>query len=135
MKSVTAVKPNRNEAFRPGLPSTGAASGDERQTALKAGEILLEMADQTARLPWRTGHDAFERGSRIISRRSEAGVPCSGAGDTAIALFTLALSCRATPVEAAEIANHACAVVVGKVGTATVTPEELRASFQNDRLA
>ena len=59
----------------------------------------------------------------------------SGAGDTAIALFTLALSSEATPVEAAEIANHASAVVVGKLGTATVTPDELSASFENDRPA
>ncbi|HEY8651178.1 MAG TPA: PfkB family carbohydrate kinase, partial [Chthoniobacterales bacterium] len=56
----------------------------------------------------------------------------SGAGDTAIALFTLALVCEATPTEAAEIANHASAVVVGKLGTATVTPAELIASFNDD---
>ena len=53
----------------------------------------------------------------------------SGAGDTAIALFTLALCCGAPPVEAAEIANHGSAVVVGKLGTATVTAEELRREF------
>ena len=46
--------------------------------------------------------------------------------------FTLALCCDATPVEAAEIANHASAVVIGKLGTATVTREELVASFRED---
>ena len=56
----------------------------------------------------------------------------SGAGDTAIALFTLALICGATPLEAAEIANHASAVVVGKLGTATVSGDELIASFESD---
>ena len=55
----------------------------------------------------------------------------SGAGDTAIALFTLALCSGATPLEAAEIANHASAVVVGKLGTATLSPDELRDSFEN----
>ena len=106
---------------------------------LKAGEILLEK--------WQTklvlitlgeqGMMLFERGKKPhhIPTKARQVFDVSGAGDTAIALFTLALSCRATPVEAAEIANHASAVVVGKVGTATVTPEELRASFQNDRLA
>jgi len=59
----------------------------------------------------------------------------SGAGDTAIALFTLALSCGASPVEAAEIANYASAVVVAKLGTATVTPKELLASLENDNRA
>jgi bifunctional ADP-heptose synthase (sugar kinase/adenylyltransferase) len=56
----------------------------------------------------------------------------SGAGDTAIALFTLALSSGATAKEAAEIANHASAVAVGKLGTATVSREELAASFRDD---
>jgi D-beta-D-heptose 7-phosphate kinase/D-beta-D-heptose 1-phosphate adenosyltransferase len=46
-------------------------------------------------------------------------------------LFTLALCSGATPLEAAEIANHASAVVVGKLGTATVSPDELRKSFEN----
>ena len=55
----------------------------------------------------------------------------SGAGDTAIALYTLALCAGATPVEASEIANHASGVVVGKLGTATLTPDELLESFQN----
>ena len=55
-----------------------------------------------------------------------------GAGDTAIAMFTLALACNATPLEAAQIANHASAVVVGKLGTATVAREELIASFEHD---
>jgi len=53
----------------------------------------------------------------------------SGAGDTVISLFTLALTAGASPQEAAEIANHASGVVVGKLGTAIVTPAELIASF------
>jgi D-beta-D-heptose 7-phosphate kinase/D-beta-D-heptose 1-phosphate adenosyltransferase len=56
----------------------------------------------------------------------------SGAGDTAIALFTLGLVCGATPIEAAEIANYGSAVVVSKLGTATVTRDELIASFRED---
>ncbi len=56
----------------------------------------------------------------------------SGAGDTAIALFTLALSSGATPTEAAEVANHASAVVVGKLGTATVSRDELISSFRSE---
>ena len=46
----------------------------------------------------------------------------------------MARRAQVTPAEAADIANHASAVVVGKLGTATVTPDELSASFQNDRL-
>jgi len=54
----------------------------------------------------------------------------SGAGDTAIALFTLALSAGASAIEAAEISNYASGVVVGKIGTATLTPDELLESMK-----
>ena len=54
----------------------------------------------------------------------------SGAGDTVIASFTLAIAAGASPLEAAIISNHAAGIVVGKIGTATVAPEELLASFK-----
>lgn len=53
----------------------------------------------------------------------------SGAGDTVIATFTLAIAAGASPLEAAVLSNHAAGIVVGKVGTATTTAEELLASF------
>jgi len=49
----------------------------------------------------------------------------SGAGDTVIACLTLALVADAKPEEAAELANLAAGIVVGKVGTATASREEL----------
>lgn len=49
----------------------------------------------------------------------------SGAGDTALAALVLALTAGATLETAAHFANAAAGVVVGKLGTATVTPEEL----------
>jgi D-beta-D-heptose 7-phosphate kinase/D-beta-D-heptose 1-phosphate adenosyltransferase len=54
----------------------------------------------------------------------------SGAGDTVIASFTVAIAAGASPLEAAIVSNHAAGVVVGKIGTATVTSEEMLASFQ-----
>ena len=57
----------------------------------------------------------------------------SGAGDTVIATFTLAIAAGASPLEAAIISNHAAGIVVGKTGTATVAPEELLASFKQLR--
>src|SRR5882672_955585 len=53
----------------------------------------------------------------------------SGAGDTVISTFTLAIAAGASPLEAAIISNHAAGIVVGKIGTATVGPPELLASF------
>jgi D-beta-D-heptose 7-phosphate kinase/D-beta-D-heptose 1-phosphate adenosyltransferase len=140
-KNLTAVKPNRNEAFlAAGLPwSDPVGTPGNDKPLLRAGEILLEK--------WQTelvlitlgeqGMMLFERSRKPhhIPTKAQQVFDVSGAGDTAIALFTLALCAQATPGEAAEIANHGSAVVVGKVGTATVTPEELSASFENDRLA
>jgi D-glycero-beta-D-manno-heptose-7-phosphate kinase len=140
-KNVTAVKPNRTEAFlAAGLPASDpAATAIKDKPLLKAGEILLKKW-QTKLLLITLGEQGmmlFERGKKPhhIPTKARQVFDVSGAGDTAIALFTLALCCDATPLEAADIANHASAVVVGKIGTATVTPEELRASFENDELA
>jgi rfaE bifunctional protein kinase chain/domain len=140
-KNLTAVKPNRNEAFlAAGLAWSDPIENPGKDKALlKAGEILLAKW-QTKLLLVTLGEQGmmlFERGKRPhhIPTKARQVFDVSGAGDTAIALFTLALCSEATPVEAAEIANHASAVVVGKLGTATVTPKELHASFENDGLA
>jgi D-beta-D-heptose 7-phosphate kinase/D-beta-D-heptose 1-phosphate adenosyltransferase len=56
----------------------------------------------------------------------------SGAGDTVIAVATLALAAGAGGAEAAEIANFAAGVVVGKIGTAICAPDELLAFMQGN---
>ena len=57
----------------------------------------------------------------------------TGAGDTVLATFALALAAGATPLEAALLANFAGSVVVMKMGTAVVTPAELSAAVEADR--
>ena len=139
-KDVTAVKPNRTEAFlAAGLSWSEPVDPPGKDTKLlRAGEILLEKWGTKLLLITlgEQGMMLFQRGKKPhhIPTRARQVFDVSGAGDTAIALFTLALCCDATPGEAAEIANHASAVVVGKLGTATATRDELIASFQNDRL-
>jgi bifunctional ADP-heptose synthase (sugar kinase/adenylyltransferase) len=56
----------------------------------------------------------------------------TGAGDTVIATFTLALAADATFPEAATIANYAGGIVVMKMGTATVSNDELRRAIERD---
>ncbi len=135
---VTAVKPNRLEAFHAAgvLLTDPADSALEDRPLLEVGARLLEK--------WKVGMllvTLGEQGMMLfradapphhVPTRARQVFDVSGAGDTAIALFTLALSAGAAPEEAAEIANHASAVVVAKLGTATVSPEELRASFADD---
>lgn len=135
---VTAIKPNRSEALHAaGLPPTDPVEPPlEDKALLTAGLRLLANWDTELLLITlgEQGMMLFERNQppHHIPTKARQVFDVSGAGDTAIALFTLALCGEASPVEAAEIANHASAVVVAKLGTATVTPAELIASFADD---
>lgn len=136
-RGATVVKPNRHEAFAAaGVPwSEPVAHPLEDKRLLEVGETLLAKwdADQLLVTLSELGMMLFTRdGQRHHTpTRAREVFDVSGAGDTAIALYTLALCAGATPVEASEIANHASGVVVGKLGTATLTPDELLASFEN----
>ncbi len=63
---------------------------------------------------------------------SDQAADVTGAGDTVIAVFTLALAAGASYLEAAHLANYAGGIVVMKRGTATVTREELTAAIRSD---
>lgn len=67
------------------------------------------------------------KAGRIIPTAAREVFDVSGAGDTSIAALTLGLTAGAVLEEAAQFANAAAGVVVGKLGTATVTPEEILA--------
>lgn len=132
---VTCVTPNRGEAFR----AAGRSVTDpveppmEDRALLEVGAILLDK--------WRCDHllvTLSEQGMMLftagrapyhIPTRAQEVIDVSGAGDTAIAIFTTALAGGATASEAAEIANHASGIVVAKTGTAVATREEVLASF------
>lgn len=136
--NVSVIKPNRSEAFASaGKPLSEPVEPVENDTALfEVGQILLEKWDaQTLLITLgEQGMVLFARDAKPYHTptRAKEVFDVSGAGDTAIALFTLALCAGATPNEAAEISNHASGIVVGKLGTATVTPAELRLSFEAD---
>ena len=137
-RGVTVVKPNRAEAFLgSGVPWREPDEAPGKDADLKrAGEALLKNWETKYVLVTLGEHGMmlFQQNERphYIPTKARQVFDVSGAGDTAIALFTLGLVCGATPIEAAEIANHASAVVVSKLGTATVTRDELIASFRED---
>jgi D-beta-D-heptose 7-phosphate kinase/D-beta-D-heptose 1-phosphate adenosyltransferase len=133
---VTAIKPNRAEAYH--VAGCGSAEltvpAAEDPVLLQAGERLLEKW-QTEMLLITLGEEGmmlFRRGypPYAVAPCRRAVFDLSGAGDTAIALFTLALAAGTSPEQSAEVANHAGSVVVGKLGTATLTPAELLNSLQ-----
>ena len=137
-RGVTVVKPNRAEAFL----AAGVPWRDPDETPTK--DPHLERTGKALLKKWETNYVLITLGEHgmmlfqqndaphYIPTRARQVFDVSGAGDTAIALFTLGLVCGATPIEAAEIANHGSAVVVSKLGTATVTRTELIASFRED---
>jgi D-glycero-beta-D-manno-heptose-7-phosphate kinase len=135
-QGATAVKPNRIEAFSvAGIPASDPVEPALADHALlKAGRKLLQLWDTRSLLI-----TLGEQGMLLLQdgappyhtpARAREVFDVSGAGDTAICVLTLALAASATPPEAAELANRASGIVVGKLGTATVTPGELRACFQ-----
>ena len=132
---VSLVKPNRLEAFAAaGLEDHLLSEAPlENQELLEVGRVLLakwKVASVLVTLG-EQGMMLFERGlsPHHIPTRAREVYDVSGAGDTAIALLTLALASGHSLREAAEISNHASGIVVGKLGTATLTPDELLAAF------
>jgi D-glycero-beta-D-manno-heptose-7-phosphate kinase len=134
-RGITAVKPNRSEAFAAANQPWHEPEPDplqDRQLLLVGAELLRTWKpDHLLVTLGEQGMILFDQGNppfHVPSRAREV-YDLSGAGDTAIGLFTLALASGASAIEAAEISNHASSVVVGKLGTATLTPEELLESF------
>lgn len=126
-KGVTSITPNLKEAMSavknifsldkmPTLESTGR----KLRSYLKAESVLITLGEE--------GMALFEKNGRIsrIPTAAREVFDVSGAGDTVIATFSLALACGASLYEAAYISNLAAGIVVGKVGAATSTLVELK---------
>lgn len=137
LRGLTVMKPNRAEAFAlagkymSDTPVEPAADRDLHEVAAilirewSPEYLLISLAAQGLALFDRDG------GFTAIPTRAREVFDVSGAGDTVIAAYTLALAAGANGREAAEVANHAAGIVVGKVGTVTVSVAELLDSFKN----
>jgi D-beta-D-heptose 7-phosphate kinase/D-beta-D-heptose 1-phosphate adenosyltransferase len=140
-RQLTAITPNRMEAFvAAGLPFVEPVDDVlHDEPLLKAGQVLLRKWKPANLLVTLGEHGMclFRDGERPhhIPTVAQEVFDVSGAGDTVIATLTAALAAGAQPVEAAEISNHAAGIVVGKVGTATCSTEELMASIVRRRPA
>jgi D-beta-D-heptose 7-phosphate kinase/D-beta-D-heptose 1-phosphate adenosyltransferase len=124
---VTIITPNNQEAG----DATGIEIVDDETLSAAGRSILTSLACRAVLIT------RGEEGMTLFTGRGEVThIPTvaqevydvTGAGDTVIATLALALAAGANDVEAAVLANHAAGVVVGKVGTATVTREELLAT-------
>lgn len=100
----------------------------DKDIDLAAGEIMKYLnLDSLLVTLGEHGMRLFEMNSPVIHipTVTQEVFDVSGAGDTVIACFTLALSCGASKLEAAHIANFAAGIVVSKIGTAVTTRKEL----------
>lgn len=138
ISGLSLITPNRKEAFElAGVEDIykGGHPLEDRdlmhvartlQRKLKPALMLITLGDQ-GMLLCHPGEKPFH-----VPTTAQEVFDVSGAGDTVIASFTLAIAAGASPVEAAIFSNHAAGVVVGKVGTATCSPRELLASFNHE---
>jgi rfaE bifunctional protein kinase chain/domain len=130
---VTSATPNEAELEALHHTSIGqnvkelARCGGETLAAMKMRSLLVTRG--------RDGMALFEpRGglTRIPIHGSQQAVDVTGAGDTVLAAYTLALACGASALEAAHIANIAGGLVVMKRGTATVSRDELLEAIRHE---
>ena len=134
MSGVTAATPNEAELEALHHTSIGRNVAELE----RCGRTTLRKMTLHSLLVTRgkDGVALFEReGGRITHigvHGSDQAVDVTGAGDTVLAAYTLALACGAKPLEAAHIANIAGGLVVMKRGTAVVTRSELLAAVRGE---
>jgi D-beta-D-heptose 7-phosphate kinase/D-beta-D-heptose 1-phosphate adenosyltransferase len=129
-RGVSLITPNKKEASQ-----MSHIDITNENTVIKAGDRLLRELKCKAVLLTRgkEGMTLFEQGKRKQNIKTVARevYDVTGAGDTVIAVFTLAYASGASLKRAAEIANHAAGIVVGEVGTATTTTEKILHSLNH----
>jgi D-glycero-beta-D-manno-heptose-7-phosphate kinase len=130
---ITSATPN--EAELEVLHHT--AIGQNMQELARCGEETLATMKLRSLLVTRgrDGMALFEARGPLTSipiHGSKQAVDVTGAGDTVLAAYTLALACGASPLEAAHIANIAGGLVVMKRGTATISRDELLEAIRHE---
>lgn len=123
---LDGATPNEEEAEA----LLGGTFDDDPERLETGGRRLLEQLGARFLLITRgsRGMSLFEAGGSVHLpvHGTDQVADVTGAGDTVIGTFALALAAGASPLESALLANYAGGVVVMKMGTATLTPDELR---------
>jgi D-glycero-beta-D-manno-heptose-7-phosphate kinase len=137
LSNLSLITPNRKEAFElANLPDDTRNTNPmgDKNLILVAERLLNELRPAVLLITLgELGMLLCQRGCKPfhIPTVAQEVFDVSGAGDTVIATFSLAIAGGASPVEAAILSNHAAGIVVGKIGTATTSPEELLKSFEH----
>jgi rfaE bifunctional protein kinase chain/domain len=131
MKGCALLTPNRKETFElAGLPDEAVGLKPASHAGLKRAIAKIQQSYRPKTLLVTLGEAGMllidgKKPARHLPTAARAVFDVSGAGDTVIAAYVLARSAGAEPVEAATLANLAAGVVVGKLGAAAVTAQEL----------
>ncbi len=133
-REMTACTPNQEELEQ----AAGVELTEDDRAVTAAGRTLLRRTGHQAVLVTRgaAGMSLLENGRpafRIPVFGDDEVADVTGAGDTVIAVFTLALTAEASFREAAMLANYAAGLVVMKAGTATLVRDELHAAVGEKR--
>jgi rfaE bifunctional protein kinase chain/domain len=125
---ATLVTPNHHEALK--MSST---EDDSDRGLHEAAKIIQRQLSCDAVLITRGDKGMMLLGSddkpEFVKTAAREVYDVTGAGDTVIAALAAGLAAGASMIEAAMFANQAAGIVVGKIGTATATADELRAAF------
>ena len=126
-KGVNVIKPNKKEA----TIATGITINDE--SSLRDACVKLKQITAADDIIITLSEDGIASYSNdlltIIPTKALDVVDVTGAGDTVLASLGLALGSGKSIIEACEFANHAAAIVVNKVGSATATLAEINEKF------
>ncbi len=129
-KGVSLITPNHNEAAF----AYGKKIKDEN-TLEEVGWGLMDRLKAEAMLITRgeSGMSLFERNRSLthFPTRAKKVYDVTGAGDTVISTFACAFAAGASYKEAAFISNHAAGMVIGEIGTAQVTKDQLVEELKN----
>ncbi len=128
-KGVTIITPNLQEAEN----LTHTKITDEESLIMVGNEILSKLESQgTLITRGEDGMTLFEQNNEIthIPTIAKEVYDVTGAGDTVVSVMALALGAKIEMKTAARLANLAAGIVVEKVGTATLSREELKERIQ-----
>jgi len=118
-KDVSLVTPNIKEA---------------KEMAEKEEDLIKELNSPVLITKGEKGMSLYEKDGNItnIPTKAKEVYDVSGAGDTVVATLALALTAGATLKQAAILANHAAGITVGKLGTSTVSIDEIKRSLEDE---
>ena len=130
-KNATLITPNYKEAHQ--MANFVEEDFSYEKIEKLGNKLLKELKSNILITKGEKGMSLFEKGGNIkhIPTFAKEVYDVTGAGDTSVAVLTLALTVGASFEESAIIANHAAGITVSKIGTSAVYIDELEKSLED----